>query len=82
MININFNLTNPFSNRWNALFFKNGLLPKHKAWEFNGYETHDIIDINFRLSITGDHPGMFIMLGLAGYSLELSIYDTRHGDMR
>jgi hypothetical protein len=82
MINFNLSIANPWSNRWNTIFFKNGLLPKHKAWEFNGYQTHHIVDIDFRLSFTGDHPGVFVMLGVLGYSLELSIYDTRHGDMR
>ena len=82
MINLNFSISNPWSNRWHTLFFKNGLLPNHKAWEFNGYATHHFIDIDFRLSFTGDHPGVFVMLGLLGYSLEVSIYDTRHEDMR
>jgi hypothetical protein len=82
MINFNLSIINPWSDRWNTLFFKNGLLANHKAWEFNGYLTHHVIDIKFSLSFTGDHPGVFIMLGLLGLSLELSIYDTRHGDMR
>ena len=82
MINLNFSISNPWSDRWRTLFFKNGLLPMHKAWEFNGYATHHVIDIDFRLSFTGDHPGVFVILGLVGYSLELSVYDTRHGDMR
>ena len=82
MINLNFNIANPWSKRWAILFCKSGLLAKHTAWEFNAYQTHHIIDINFSLSFTGDHPGVFIMLGLLGYSLELSIYDTRHEDMR
>jgi hypothetical protein len=82
MININISLTNPWSNRWRTLFFKSGLLPNHKAWEFNGYQTHHIVDINFSLTVTGDHPGVFLMLGLIGYSLEFSVYDTRHEDMR
>ena len=82
MINFNLDISNPWSQRWRTIFFKNGLLPNHKAWEFNGYLTHQVVDIDFRLSFTGDHPGMFVMLGLLGYSLELSIYDTRHGDMR
>ena len=82
MINFNLSIANPWSNRWNIMFFKNGPLPYHKAWEFNGYRTHHIVDIDFRLSFTGDHPGVFVMLGLLGYSLEVSIYDTRHGDMR
>ena len=82
MINFNLSIINPWSDRWNTLFFKNGLLANHKAWEFNGYRTHHLVDVNFQLSFTGDHPGVFIMLGLLGYSLELSVYDTRHGDMR
>ena len=82
MISLNFNIANPWSNRWSILFSKNGLLAKHKAWEFNGYLTHHLVDINCSLSFTGDHPGVFIMLGLFGLSLELSVYDTRHGDMR
>jgi hypothetical protein len=82
MINFNLSISNPWSDRWNTLFFKNGLLANHKAWEFNGYRTHHLVDVNFQLTFTGDHPGVFIMLGLLGYSLELSVYDTRHGDMR
>jgi hypothetical protein len=82
MINLNLNITNPWSNRWSILFCKNGLLAKHTAWEFNAYQTHHVIDFNFSLSFTGDHPGVFVMLGLLGYSLELSVYDTRHEDMR
>ena len=82
MLNLNFNLANPWSTRWRTLFCKNGLLGQYTAWEFNGYRTHHIVDINFSLSVTGDHPGVFVMLGLLGYSLEVSIYDTRHGDMR
>ena len=82
MINFNLSISNPWSDRWNTLFFKNGLLANHKAWEFNGYRTHHLVDVNFQLSFTGDHPGVFIMLGLLGLSLELSVYDTRHGDMR
>lgn len=82
MINFNFAITNPWSNCWRTVFNKAGLIGEHKAWEFNGYQTHHIIDINFQLSFTGDHPGVFIMLGLVGYSLELSVYDTRHEDMR
>ena len=80
MISLQFSIDNPWSNRWKTLFFKNGLLPKHKAWEFNGYTTHQIIDIDCRLTVKGDHAGLHLMFGLFGYSLEFSIYDTRHWD--
>jgi hypothetical protein len=82
MIDFNLSLSNPLSRRWHTLFCKYGLLKQHKAWEFNGYATHHIIDVRFSLSFRGDHPGVFVMLGLVGYAVELSIYDTRHEDMR
>jgi hypothetical protein len=78
MISFNFNLRNPWSDRWNTIWYKGGLLLEHKAWEFNGYRTHHIIDIDGSLSFTGDHAGFHLMIGLFGYSVELHIYDTRH----
>jgi len=80
MINFNFAVENPFSDRWNTIWFRNGTLPKHKAWEFNGYRTHYIIDVDFRLNFKGDHAGLHTMIGLFGYSIEFSVYDTRHWD--
>ncbi len=82
MINFNLNITNPWSTRWRTMFCKFGLFGQYKAWEFNGYQTHHFVEIDFRLSFTGDHPGLFVLLGLLGYSFELSLYDTRHEDMR
>jgi hypothetical protein len=78
MINLEFSISNPFSNRWDTLFFKNGTLPKHKAWEFNGYRTNQIIDVEFKLTFKGDHAGLKTMFGLFGFNLEFSVYDTRH----
>lgn len=80
MINFNFTISNPWSNRWNTLWFKNGLFSTHKAWEFNGYRTHHIIDINFSLNFKCDHAGLQILIGLVGYAVEFTFYDTRHWD--
>ena len=82
MINFNFSIDNPWSQRWRTMFCKFGLLGQTTAWEFNGYKTDHVISIYFKLSVRGDHPGVFIMLGLLGHELELSVYDTRHEDMR
>ena len=79
MINFNLYITNPWSNRWSTVFCKFGPIGQYQAWEFNGYKTHHLIEIDFRLSVKGDHPGVFVMLGLLGYSVEVSVYDTRHG---
>ena len=85
MINLNFNLYNPWSRRRDVmlnrfLWFKHGTLTKHKAWEFCGYATHHIIDFYFNLTFKGDHAGLQSQFGLLGYSIEFSIYDTRHWD--
>jgi hypothetical protein len=80
MINIHFIIDNPWSERWNTIWYKNGLLAKHKAWEFNGYRTHHLIDLECRLTFKGDHAGLNVLFGLFGYSVEFSVYDTRHWD--
>lgn len=79
MINISLSLSNPWSNRWRTMFCKFGPIGRYKAWEFNGYATHHFVEVDFRLSLKGDHPGVFVTLGLTGYAIEFSIYDTRHG---
>lgn len=80
MILFNFIVDNPFSDRWSTIFFKNGIFGQHKAWEFNAYQTHHLIDLEFRLTTKGDHAGLQTMVGLFGYSIELGVYDTRHWD--
>ena len=82
MINFNFSIDNPWSTRWRTLFCRAGLLwSATKAWEFNGYATHQIVDLTFELRQGKiDHPGVFLMIGLFGYALEFNIYDTRHRD--
>ena len=80
MINFSFSIDNPWSDRWSTIWCKNGLLPKHKAWEFNVYRTHQIIDAELRLTFKDDHAGLLVLFGLFGYALEISIYDTRHWD--
>ena len=50
MIYVNLNIDNPFSDRWSTIFNKNGLLPKHKAWEFNGYRTNHLFNVGFKLN--------------------------------
>lgn len=80
MINLILKVENPWSDRWNILWNKNGSFSKHKAWEFNGYETNQIINLNFNIRPNGDHAGVRIMLGLFGYEVELHLYDIRHWD--
>jgi len=78
MIRFNLSIDNPWSDRWNTVWFKNGLLLKHKAWEFNAYRTHHIVNFEFHITRRCDHAGVGFEFGLLGYSLEFQIYDTRH----
>jgi len=78
MINLNFSISNPWSDRWNAIWCKSGSLCKFKGWEFNIYKTHYLINVDLSLNVRCDHAGFQIMLGLFGYSVELHFYDSRH----
>lgn len=80
MIYLNFNIANPWSDTWTILWNKSNLIGQYKAWEFNGYRTNYIADIEFSLKFIGDHAGVRIMIGLFGFSAELHYYDTRHWD--
>ena len=78
MINFSFSIDIPFSNRWKTLWNKQGRVGDHKSWEFNGYQTALLIELDFGLSFRGDHAGLRTTLGLLGYSVEFHFYDTRH----
>ena len=80
MIYFNFKIENPFTDRWNTIFYKSGLILKNKAWEFNAYRTHLLIDVDFHFTRKGDHAGLQLMFGILGYALEFNVYDTRHWD--
>ena len=80
MINLNFNIFNPWSNTWTILWNKSNFISKNKAWEFNGYRTNHIINVDFQFNPVGDHGGIRVMLGLFGFDIELHFYDTRHWD--
>jgi len=80
MINLNLNISNPWSDTWTILWNKSKLLTQHKAIEFNGYRTNHIVNVEFNVKPTGDHAGVRWMLGLFGYDMELHFYDVRHWD--
>ena len=75
-----FRSANPFSDRWDTIWYTSGSFSHYKAWEFNGYKTHDFIEIDFNFTTKGDHAGLQIMIGLLGYAIEYHVYDTRHWD--
>lgn len=78
MINLNLAIENPWSDRWDILWSKNGPISKYKAWEFNGYHTNYIVVVDCKLNFRSDHAGGKVMLGLLGYTIEFNVYDIRH----
>lgn len=79
MINLSFNIRNPFSSRWKCLLTKCGETPfKHKFWEFQADETSDILGFEFRFTTRQDHGGVFVSLALFGYDVIFNFYDNRH----
>ena len=80
MINFNFNISNPWSRRWDIVLTKSRLFKKHIGAEFNIYRSNTIVNVEFNLSTHTDHAGLRLMLGLFGYEVEFHLYDTRHWD--
>ena len=80
MINLDFTINNPFSDRFEIVASTSKLLTKYKAVEANMYRTATIIKLSLAYSIRRDHAGLQIEFGLFGYDCELNFYDTRHWD--
>ena len=80
MITLNFGIAMPWrsSKVWDILWNISRSVTKHKAWEFNGYRTGRLINVDFHWTLQGDHAGARLMLGVFGYEVELQFYDTRH----
>ena len=82
MINLRLELQNPWSkDRFKNLGSVHRRLSKNKAWELE-HTFYDgmLLDIDFKISRRCDHAGMHLVLGLLGYGIHFSFYDTRHWD--
>lgn len=82
MISAHFNISNPwakdnFENLWN----KSWLPFKHKGVELELIRhAYDIFEVHLSITARTDHAGVSAKLGLFGYSVHFSFYDTRHWD--
>lgn len=81
MLNIRFNINNPWSKRWGIVKVIHGNLPlPNKFWEFQIDKTNDILGFEFRVTKRTDHAGIWLCLALAGFEMIFNIYDSRHWD--
>ena len=80
MLNLSFNIRNPFSDRWECLANPSWAISRHKAIELQFDRCSDIAGLCIRLTTRQDHAGVFVSVSLLGYDAMLHFYDTRHWD--
>ena len=78
MINFNFELRNPFSNRFDTLYYKDAEFENNKFGEIQVMKDTNIVMFQVRFSTRCDHAGMELGIGLLGYSVRIQYCNTRH----
>jgi hypothetical protein len=82
MLNLRLELRNPWSkDRFKNLGCLHGRVSTNKAWELE-HTFYDgmLLDCEFKITTKEDHAGLHTMLGILGYAIHFSFYDTRHWD--
>ena len=81
MIYLQFNIRNPYTNRFENIKCWSGSTPiKNKYWEFQIMKTSDVIDFSLRVTHRQSHAGIQISCGIFGYNADFNLYDNRHWD--
>ena len=80
MINLKFELSNPFSDRCSSIYGTGGYLTENKSWEMQVMKTNAIVDVSINFTMHSDHAGLTVEVGLLGFSGHLTIHDNRHWD--
>ena len=69
--------------KWESVLSRRGKTRwPNKAWEVevHNFGWGNIIDFEFAWTRRTDHAGLRLKLGLFGYLMEATLYDTRHWD--
>lgn len=81
MITAQFNIKNPFSNKWTVIKSWAGSMPfKNKFWDAQFNRTSDIFGFEFRYTTKQSHAGLLVSISLIGFELMYNFYDNRHWD--
>ena len=81
MINFNFSITNPWSDRFSNLWCRSYATPfKHKFIELELTKCSTIISFKFNWTVRQDHAGLAAEIGLLGHCFDFNFYDSRHWD--
>jgi hypothetical protein len=81
MICCAFNLSWPWTDKFKSLGSISGQLTQHKCWELEHYYySRTLVELEFSVTSRADHAGLRTTVGLLGYSISATIYDSRHWD--
>ena len=81
MISLNFNLRNPLSNRFHNVWNRVYKTPfKNKFIELEVYKDCTLVSFMFNWTARQSHAGLDLELGLLGYCVHFTFYDSRHWD--
>ena len=79
MISINFNLRNPWSDRFNNLWCHAYSTPfKNKFIELEVTRDSTLVSVMFNWTVQQSHAGLDLELGVFGYCVRVNFYDNRH----
>lgn len=82
MLYFNINVRNPhWLERFKHIKLWTGKTPfKHKYWEVQILKNDNLLRIEFGWTVRQDHAGCNLELGLFGYEIHFTFYDSRHWD--
>jgi hypothetical protein len=82
IIDIRGQISHPFNwEYFKSLGSVHGRLGEHRCWELeHTFYARSLFDFELSWSTREDHAGASIGLGLLGYGVHFSIYNTRHWD--
>lgn len=79
MIYLGFNITNPWSKRWENIWNKVYDTPHPSKYvELEVFKDNAVVSFSFKLTTRQDHAGLNVEVGLLGYSISFQLYDIRH----
>ena len=81
MISFNFNIRNPWSNRFANLWSRVYSTPfKNKFIELEFIRDFTLVSFMVNWTIRQSHAGLDLEFGLFGYCVHVTFYDSRHWD--
>jgi hypothetical protein len=81
MISLNFNIRNPWSDKFKNLWSRSYATPfKNKFIELEVTEDFTLVSFMFNWTVRQSHAGLDLEVGLLGYNVHFQFYDNRHWD--